>query len=213
MLEKQAKGLENLFNYFNEKKFGGKFEDKPIITIQSAGRKSVLGWCSVHPIWSDAKENVFYEINITAEHLGDGLLDISETILHEMCHLSNLQDGIKDCSPKTQYHNKKFKDTAEAVGLVVEKSKKYGYGYTSLSDELKEELKSLDFEDVFNLKRYVPTIEKDTEDSDGDEGDDKPKKKRVFKYICESCQTEIKSKYSGLEISCKKCDLTFIEIE
>lgn len=209
MLENQVKGLEELFNYFNENKFDGKFEDKPVITIQSAGRKSVLGWCTVCPMWSDSNENVYYEINVAAEHLGDGIIEVGETLLHEMVHLSNLHDGIKDCSPKTQYHNKSFKTLAEAVGLLVEKSKRYGYGYTSPSEELKEELKRSEIKDVFNLKRGKTVASGDTEDND----DDTPKKKRVFKYVCESCGAEVKSKTDELQITCKHCDMTFTKLD
>ena len=61
---------------------------------------------------------------------------IIATLLHEMCHYFNYVNGINDTNGNK--HNKKFKKLAESVGLVVEKGKSVGYGYTSLSDELKD---------------------------------------------------------------------------
>jgi len=52
-----------------------------------------------------------------------------------MVHLKNLQDNIQDTSRSGKYHNKRFKDTAEQYGLVVEKSEKYGWCRTSLNAE------------------------------------------------------------------------------
>lgn len=214
MLEIQKKTLEDLFDYFNEKKFNNEFTNKPVITIQTRGRKGVLGWCTINPIWNDDDENFYYEINISAENLGDGLMEVSHILLHEMCHLYNLQNDIRDCNPKTQYHNKKFKDVAESVGLLVEKDKRYGYGFTSLSDEVKEEISNISnygIDDVFNIRRG---IKEDQDEKEKDEdGKDKPKVKRIFKYVCPKCNTEIKSKYSGLEIICKSCETSFEEQE
>lgn len=206
MLEKQIKALGDIFRYLNESKFDGRLNEKTIITIQSQGRKkNAAGWCSVYPIWINNKEENFYEINISAEYLGDGLLEVCGIMLHEMVHLANLQSGIKDCNSKTQYHNKCFKDLAESVGLVVKRVKKYGYGITSLSDKLKNELNSLDIEDVFNIRRdnFIAVNKDDNNKS--------KKKKRIHKYTCNSCGAEVKSKIFGLEIRCEECGVNFEE--
>lgn len=207
MLEIQKKTLEDLFDYFNEKKFNSNFVDKPVITIQSRGKKNALGWCTVNPIWNN-NDGEYYEINISAENLGDGLLNVAQVLLHEMCHLSNLQNGIKDCNPKSQRHNKKFKVVAESVGLIVASDKRYGFAFTSLSSDLKEEISNMKIEDVFNIRRGGKSEGKDKDEKDGE---DKPKVKRIFKYVCSNCGTEIKSKYSGLDIVCKRCETTFEE--
>lgn len=207
MLENQIKTLGEIFNYLNENKFESKLNNKIVITIQSSQRKNALGWCSVKPIWSNSDDEWFYEINIAAEYLNSGILNICEVMLHEMCHLANLVDDISDCNAKTQYHNKKFKAKAESVGLVVEKDKRFGYGFTSLSEELENEFKNIDIEDVFNIKRGLPIAE-------GEEGEEKEKKKRaknIHKYICPTCQCDVKSKISGLEITCKNCEVEFEE--
>lgn len=60
-----------------------------------------------------------------------------------MVHLQNLQDGVQDTSRSGTYHNKKFKETAEAHGLTVEKGEKYGWHKTALSPEALEFVQSL----------------------------------------------------------------------
>ena len=60
-----------------------------------------------------------------------------------MVHLQNLQDGVQDTSRSGTYHNKKFKETAEAHGLTVEKGEKYGWHKTTLSPEALEFVQSL----------------------------------------------------------------------
>lgn len=61
-----------------------------------------------------------------------------------MVHLQNLQDGVQDTSRSGTYHNKKFKETAEAHGLTVEKGEKYGWHKTALSPEALEFVQSLE---------------------------------------------------------------------
>jgi len=109
-----------------------KFSD-PMITIQTAGRKKAYGWHSKDR-WEDQNGHLRTEINLSAEYINRPAEDICETIIHEMAHLVNSKNGIKDCTP-TQYHNKHFKTSAEALGLVVEKVKQRGYAKTSLGPE------------------------------------------------------------------------------
>ena len=53
-------------------------------------------------------------------------------MLHEMAHLYNLNHGIKDVSNNGYYHNKKFKETAEAHGLAISHHHTYGCGMRRL---------------------------------------------------------------------------------
>lgn len=55
-----------------------------------------------------------------AEYMRRSFEEICGTLLHEMAHLYNLINGIKDCNKL--YHNKKFKEAAEAHGLTVTKN-------------------------------------------------------------------------------------------
>ena len=50
-------------------------------------------------------------------------------MLHEMAHLYNLENGIKDTSRAGTYHNAKFKATAEEHGLICERSEIWVLNY------------------------------------------------------------------------------------
>lgn len=52
-------------------------------------------------------------------------------MLHKMAHLYNLPHEIKDVN----YHNKKFKETAEDHGLHIEHHTIYGWTITTLTEE------------------------------------------------------------------------------
>lgn len=114
----------------------------PTITIQSRGRKSALGWFAPNR-WQDGEPTpTIDEINICAESLAEHIEEIADTLIHEMVHYANKLDGIKDCSAGGQYHNKRFRDAAIAVGLLVEKGPR-GWAHTSLSPELRERVASI----------------------------------------------------------------------
>jgi len=53
-------------------------------------------------------------------------------MVHEYC----METGIKDTSNNGVYHNRRFKEQAEAHGLTVEHHEKYGWTITSPSEEL-----------------------------------------------------------------------------
>lgn len=52
-----------------------------------------------------------------------------------MARLYNLEHDIQDVSNNGYYHNMKFKTTAEAHGLHIEKHPKYGWTTTTLAPE------------------------------------------------------------------------------
>ncbi|MDC0937157.1 SprT-like domain-containing protein [Pirellulales bacterium] len=152
--------LERAFQHFSELLlFKQQKMPMPVITIQAAGRRKALGWFLESAWQNDGAANRIPEINMSAEHLGRGIYEIANTLIHEMVHLSNYLAGIKDCS-STQYHNKRFKELAESVGLVCERAddgaNRAGWGYTALSKELQIQVDEFGFdESAFSLFRNV----------------------------------------------------------
>lgn len=109
--------LETLFSKFNKAFFEGKLE-KPVITVSPDHTRGAYGWCTAWKAWQDGtKEGGYYEINLCAEYLNRPFEETCGTLLHEMVHLQNLQDNVQDTSRSGSYHNRKFKETAEAHGL------------------------------------------------------------------------------------------------
>jgi hypothetical protein len=95
-----------------------------------------------------------YEISLSAEYLNRGIEEICDTLLHEMIHLYNALNNIKDTSSNYVYHNKKFKEGCENHGLLVEKDKKLGWSITTLKPETKEYINTLNIHsEVFEYYR------------------------------------------------------------
>ena len=140
------------FDHFNEYFYAKELLPRPVINIGSAGRMNALGWF-LKSGWRD-KEDQFHEINMSAEYLRRKPEETLETLLHEMAHMRNEVDGIKDCN-QSQYHNKKFKSAAEYLGLKVEKSGYRGWSKTTLDVESKAAIRALPFnyKKVFSISR------------------------------------------------------------
>lgn len=127
--------LQRTFRGLNEKYFAGELQ-KPIITIQTDVTSGAYAWISVNPVWSDKEARAYREINLVAEHLHRPPEQVVASLLHEMCHLLNLQRGVKDTSRSGTYHNGHFKAAAEAHGLTCERSERYGWCKTGPTEEL-----------------------------------------------------------------------------
>ena len=145
--------LYRAFDFFNEKFAEGKLP-KVVITIQEAGRRNALGWFG-KGFWSDRIcEDGVNEINLSAEWMSRTPEAILETLLHEMAHLKNAVNGVRDCS-SGQYHNKYFKRAAEEFGLTVERGGNKGYAFTALGPVAEEVIKQFnpDKKTLSGLKR------------------------------------------------------------
>lgn len=162
--------LNRAFDFFNTLFCEGKL-NKPFITVTSS-KKSSLGhfWAEV---WVDengeqkqeegagqevekkkiVKEN---EINISADYLNKGADEVLHTLLHEMAHLKNYQEGIKDCNDQGR-HNKDFKKAAEHFGLMVEQAGHKGWADTSLTSISQEAIEKFKpRREVFGFYRSIP---------------------------------------------------------
>lgn len=190
--------LESLFSKFNEHFFDNELQ-KPMITV-SPDTRGAYGWFTTWKAWqdnSDKLSNGCYEINLCAEYIARPFFETCGTLLHEMVHLCDLQRGIKDVSRGSQYHNKRFKETAEQHGLLVEKTEKYGFSYTKLSESSKKwiETHCID-ENQFNIYRDSPPKLKS--------------KQSTKKYVCPLCETIIRATRK-VNVKCADCGVSFIE--
>jgi hypothetical protein len=159
--------LYRAFNYFN-KTFADNELPDVIITIQNKGRRNALGWFG-NDFWQDKlTTNAVGEINLSAEYMSRGPEECLETLLHEMAHLWNASNGIKDCSG-SQYHNKRFKIAAERFGLVVKRHGSKGWATTLLDAPARKAIDKLEIDtELFSglkrraarkpVKRYVSLV-------------------------------------------------------
>lgn len=207
-----VKMLDQLFDQLNKKYYNSEI-GKPVITVMHDHTKSAYGWCTTQKIWK-AGEEEFYEINICAEYLNRPIAEVAATLLHEMAHLYNLEHDIKDCSGGGYYHNKKFKETAEAHGLVIEKVARYGWTKTSLQEETAEWIEKKVKIEAFDLVRSggkKPPAGTKTGDQTGAEGEDGeavPKKSKYKYYVCPVCGKKFYSIYE-INAECTDCGVAF----
>lgn len=194
--------LEGLFQKFNEEFYNGELQ-KPIIVASQDITGGAYGYITTWKAWqnTDSEDTGYYEINICAEHLTRPFEEICSTLLHEMAHLYCLQNGIKDTSRGSSYHNKKFKVVGEAHGLTIEQDEKYGWTITSLNAESKAVVDSLDEVGftIHRTKMVIPEKEK------------AKKKSSSRKYVCPDCGIIVRAT-KEVRIICSDCDVE-LELE
>ena len=109
--------LEKMFRALNTRFFDGKLPE-PVITLKKT--PGAYGHITCGKTWTAGTEQR-HEINISTATLDRPIEETTATLLHEMCHLYNMVNGIKDTSGSANaYHNKRFKETAESHGLIIE---------------------------------------------------------------------------------------------
>lgn len=187
--------LESLFQQFNLKYFAGTLE-APVIAVSPDTTSGAYGWCTTWKAWKakddESKDGGFYEINMCAEHLTRPFEELCGTLLHEMVHLDNIGKGIKDTSRGGTYHNKRFKETAEQHGLIIDRDSKYGWTVTHLNDESKAFVATLDGS-AFQLFR-----QKETRLKKSGSGSSR-------KYVCPCCGLIIRAT-KEVRVICADCD-------
>ena len=137
--------LEKIFRALNEHYFEGAIEE-PVITIQSTPR--AYGHVTVAKAWQRADGGERHELNIGAGTLDRPIENVTATVLHEMVHLFNLQAGVQDTSRGGAYHNKRFREAAEARDLHISYYKRIGWSITEPTDALIEFIISQGWDDI-----------------------------------------------------------------
>ncbi len=201
--------LEKIYRQLNKDFFNNELEE-PVITIQST--KGAYGRVTVGKVWRTG-ETARYELNIGAGTLYRPIENTIATMLHEMVHIYHLMNSIQDCSRGGTYHNKKFRDKAESVGLSISYDKRIGWSITQPSDELILYICEQGWQEI-NLTRNewgfsptTPTGNGNTPntDTDSDEGIEPMRKKSsTRKYICPTCQQSVRATKDTLLI-CGYC--------
>ena len=125
--------LNRIFDLLNEQYFESSLS-RPTITIQSTPK--AYGHFSLRDDTWVSTVGASHEINIGAGTLARPIENVVATLLHEMVHYYNHVNNVQDTSRGNTYHNKRFRESAEARGLHVEHHPTYGWSITSPADEL-----------------------------------------------------------------------------
>ena len=194
--------LNKIFDLLNAEFFENTLS-RPTITIQSTP-KAYGHFTTREDTWVSTIGST-HEINIGAGTLARPIENVVATLLHEMVHYYNHVNGVQDCSRGGTYHNKHFKAEAEARGLIVSKSEKYGYAHTEPADRLLEFVLDNDLTDILitrneQLGFFTPP----TGISRGTNAGAAPKKSITRKYVCPCCGTGIRAT-KEVRILCLDC--------
>ncbi len=123
-----------------------------------------------------------------------------------MCHYYNFENGIQDCSRGGTYHNRRFKETAEAHGLVVSYSEKYGWSHTEPSDDLLNLVLEYGLTDILiNRNEFSAFQIPGTGTHSGAQTPPLSKPSSTRKYICPCCGMSIRATRE-VNIACLDCN-------
>ena len=196
--------LNKIFDLLNAEFFENELS-RPTITIQSTPR--AYGHFSLQADTWVSKLGGTHEINIGAGTLARPIEEVAATLLHEMVHYYNEEKGIQDCSRGNTYHNKRFKAAAEAHGLTVEHSEKYGWSHTAPSDALLDFVLTYGLSDILiNRNEYsgLHIGRTGTHSGTPTTGGAVPKKSSSRKYICPCCGMSVRAT-KAVNIACLDC--------
>lgn len=202
--------LNLIFDLLNEAFFENTLS-KPTITIQSTPR--AYGHFTLNDDTWISKNGNSHEINIGAGTLARPIKNTCATLMHEMCHYWNYINGIQDCSRGNTYHNRKFKDAAEAHGLIVEHDDKYGWSHTEPNEVLQSFINENALQDILINRNEMPQLQVTGKGSQNGApfSGTAPKTSSSRKYICPSCGNSIRAT-KKVNIACMDCNEQMVEI-
>ncbi len=194
--------LEKIYNTLNVDFFYSSLP-VPIITVQS--KPGTFGHCSVSRVWKRKREST-YELNIAAEVLDYPIEETLDTMLHEMVHLYCREQGIQEVSRGGKYHNGKFKEQAERVGLTCYRTDKYGWN-TTPGDNLVAYALEKGWSEIKisrGFARFIHTGPSGGAQHSGaaTQGERRPSSTR--KYICPGCGQSIRAT-KKVNVICGNC--------
>lgn len=199
--------LNKIFDLLNAEYFENELS-RPTITIQSTP-KAYGHFTLRDDTWTSTIGNT-HEINIGAGTLARPIENIAATLLHEMVHYYNHVNGIQDCSRGNTYHNRRFKEAAEARGLQIAHSEKYGWSITEPTEELIDFIIANGLTDILiNRNEGYGLRVTGTGSHDGAEGGG-PKPSSSRKYICPCCGNSVRAT-KLVRIACLDCNEQMVE--
>lgn len=196
--------FEKSFQLANDHFYNGELE-APVITIQQGAKERAYGWVSLQKVWHEEKGGEYRELNISAEYLQRGFVEVACTLLHEMIHIFNMMQGIQDTARRGIRHNQKFADAGVAHGMEPYKGDDYDKaGWRVKMTEETEAWAMENFKDLQNALTMYRDVAK--------KGEKKKTASRVLKYICPCCGQSVRAT-KEIYLICGDCkeDMTLEE--
>ena len=194
----QYKALEYLFDYFNRELFNDKLP-RVLLTLSKHNRAN--GYF-IPKYWNNKAQTEISEIALNPNFFNvRGAKLVTSTLVHEMCHLWQEEDGT---APRRCYHNKDFAKKMESVGLITSSDgttngKRTGQNMTHYIEDgglFEQAYEKLDKDNIF--LPWVPKGGKEVTTKR------KPRNKST-KYTCPICGEHVRGKL-GLNLKCANCN-------
>ena len=198
--------LNKVFDLLNERFFENALS-RPTITIQSTPR--AYGHFSLREDAWVSKLGGTHEINIGAGTLARPIEEVAATLLHEMIHYYNFENGVQDCSRGNTYHNRRFKAAAEARGLIVTHSEKYGWSHTEPGEELLDFILETGLTDILISRNEDSGFHITGTGTHSGAAGGPPKISSTRKYICPCCGNSVRAT-KNVNIACMDCNMQMI---
>ena len=199
--------LVRVFKYINEEYFENSLES-PTITIQS--KSGTYGHITVNKVWN-CNNIKTHELNVCSDYLNRPIENIVATLIHEACHLYALQNNIKDTSNHGIYHNRRFKELAEARGLHIDRQEKYGWTITEPTEETLDFCIRHNLEDIKICRQpsfSFGFVGGGTKTGSGT-GIQVPRTSSTRKYICPCCRSSFRAT-KNINVLCIDCNTPFV---
>lgn len=194
--------LNRIFDILNQEFFESALS-RPTITIQSTPK--AYGHFSLRDDTWVSKNGMSHEINIGAGTLARPIEEVAATLLHEMVHFFNYTQNIQDCSRGGTYHNRRFKASAEAHGLIVHHNEKYGWTVTEPSEALLDTVIRYELSDILlNRNEAYGIRPTGTGTHSGETQPPTTRTSSTRKYICPCCRNSVRATKS-VNIACLDC--------
>jgi len=103
-----------------------------------SGRGLLLGHLAADRWQPDDDGELVHELLIGGEGLALGAADVFTTELHEAAHALAIARQIADTSRDGRYHNHLYRQLAEELGLIVQRSRHLGWNTTTLSPAMRQ---------------------------------------------------------------------------
>lgn len=203
--------LNKIFDLLNHEYFESALS-RPTITIQSTPR--AYGHFSLRDDTWVSKIGGTHEINIGAGTLARPIEEVVATLLHEMVHYYNYENGIQDCSRGNTYHNKRFKKEAERRGLLITHSEKYGWSHSEPSEDLLNFVIDNGLTDILlNRNEFTGFQIGGTGTHSGGVAPTgtTPRTSSTRKYVCPCCGMSVRATRT-VRIACIDCDEQMVEV-
>jgi len=195
--------LQAAYDFFNAKFFDSRLP-KVFFTIDWHNKKSNGYFCPhklVNKEDAEAKAKASV-IALNPDYLARDVYEVLATLVHEMCHVWEFEEFIKDPYKLTSYHSKRFEKRLSECNLkAVINNKSRSSCSTVIPDD--GIFKGI-ADEYLKTKEFLSIASTNAIKTEGDKAaEKKAKAKNKTKYVCTGCETNL---------HCNECDMDFEEV-